>query len=239
MGLFSIPVKRQNKSSETDGLGASIYIVIQFYLSCPLRRQTSRKSFCFCSSLTALLTANVVKFVLGDTIKLLQLTSYLSNLTAADSEPNVCGSSVPIAYIGFASLRFVTKGFSETTRRDLSQSTERLPFEKSRDSKHILNSAFSCRSVLFGPWGFCPCVTLPTCNRRAPRTSDLRPPPRPCFTESRFAVLYGKSFQTDPSPTCCRSTFLSALISAEIQKPYHALNHLGVCFGFSLCSSLL
>ena len=30
----------------------AIYIVIQFYLSCPLRRQTSRKSFCFCSSLT-------------------------------------------------------------------------------------------------------------------------------------------------------------------------------------------
>ena len=52
-------------------------------------------------------------------------------------------------------------------------------------------------------------------------------------------VLYGKSFQTDPSLTCCRSTFLSALISAEIQKPYHALNRFGVCFGFSLCSSLL
>lgn len=102
-------------------------------------------------------------------------------MTAADSEPNVCGSSVPIPYIGFASLRFVTKGFSETTRRDLSQSTERLPFEKSRDSKHILNSAFACRSVLFGPWGFCPCVTLPTCNRRAPRTSDLRPPPDPVY----------------------------------------------------------
>lgn len=236
--MYRSAANRQSKSSETDGLGASIYIVIQFYLSCPLRRQTSRKSFCFCISLTHFLQRTWSNlFWRYD--KILTTYIYLSNLTAADSEPNVCGSSVPIPYIGFASLRFVTKGFSETTRRDLSQSTERLPFEKSRDSKHILNSAFSCRSVLFEPWGFCPCVTPPTCNRRAPRTSDLRPHPRPCFTGSRFAVLYGKSFQTDPSLTCCRSTFLSALISAEIQKPYRALNRFGVCFGFSLCSSLL
>lgn len=199
---------RTAKQKLRNGRSRSLYVYrIQFYLSCPLRRQTLRKSFCLCISLTHFLQRTWSNlFWRYD--KILTTYIYLSNLTAADSEPNVCGSSVPIPYIGFASLRFVTKGFSETTRRDLSQSTERLSFEKSRDSKHSLNSASRSISLSSDLGVFAPASHCRPAIRRALRTSGLRPLPRPCFTESHFHRTLRLFVLTDPSLTCCRSTFL-------------------------------
>ena len=153
-------------------------------------------------------------------------------MTTADSEPNVCGSSVPTPYIGFASLRFVTKGFSETTRQATADGTAiRSPALQSHFRYPPNTPPSFC-----GPWGFCPCVSRTVMEKGVcERLVCVRSPT--LLTDS---VLPFWHFLFCESVRCIPPGQLPSCPFEPVEnQSLTRLETFGVPFGLSLCSSLL